>query len=80
MAVEEAVRAASTSCRRRQVVDTAVKVIGKTGFHQTSMQDLATEANVSVGLIYKYFTASSSWWPGSAAISRSSTKTSTRWC
>ena len=53
--VEEAVRAARTSSRRRQVLDAAVKVMGKTGFHQMSMQDLATEANVSVGLIYKYF-------------------------
>jgi AcrR family transcriptional regulator len=53
--VEEAVRAARTSSRRRQVLDAAVKVMGQTGFHQMSMQDLATEANVSVGLIYKYF-------------------------
>jgi len=53
--VEEAVRAARTSSRRRQVLDAAVKVMQKTGFHQMSMQDLATEANVSVGLIYKYF-------------------------
>jgi AcrR family transcriptional regulator len=53
--VEEAVRAVRTSSRRRQVLDAAVKVMGKTGFHQMSMQDLATEANVSVGLIYKYF-------------------------
>lgn len=29
--------------------------MSQTGFHQMSMQDLATEANVSVGLIYKYF-------------------------
>jgi AcrR family transcriptional regulator len=53
--VEEAVRAARASSRRRQVLDAAVKVMGKTGFHQMSMQDLATEAEVSVGLIYKYF-------------------------
>jgi AcrR family transcriptional regulator len=53
--VEEAVRAARTSSRRRQVLDAAVKVMGKTGFHQMSMQDLATGASVSVGLIYKYF-------------------------
>jgi AcrR family transcriptional regulator len=42
--VEEAVRAARTSSRRRQVLDAAVKVMGQTGFHQMSMQDLATEA------------------------------------
>lgn len=53
--VEEAVRAARTDSRRRQILDAAVKVMQKTGFHQMSMQDLATEANVSVGLIYKYF-------------------------
>lgn len=51
----EAVRAARVSSRRRQVLDAAVKVMGKTGFHQMSMQDLATEAEVSVGLLYKYF-------------------------
>ncbi|OBH50184.1 TetR/AcrR family transcriptional regulator [Mycobacterium sp. E2479] len=53
--VEEAVRAARASSRRRQVLDAAVKVMGRNGFHQMSMQDLATEAKVSVGLIYKYF-------------------------
>jgi len=53
--VEEAVRAARTDSRRRQILDAAVKVMQKTGFHQMSMQDLATEADVSVGLIYKYF-------------------------
>lgn len=53
--VEEAVRAARVSSRRRQVLDAAVTVMGKTGFHQMSMQDLAAEASVSVGLIYKYF-------------------------
>ena len=53
--VEEAVRAARASSRRRQVLDAAVKVMGQHGFHQMSMQDLAAEAKVSVGLIYKYF-------------------------
>jgi AcrR family transcriptional regulator len=53
--VEEAVRAARANFRRRQVLDAAVKVMGKTGFHQMSMQELATEAEVSVGLIYTYF-------------------------
>ena len=53
--VEEAVRAARTGSRRRQVLDAAVKVMGQNGFHQMSMQELAAEAKVSVGLIYKYF-------------------------
>lgn len=53
--VEEAVRAARASSRRRQLLDAAVAVMGRNGFHQMSMQDLAREAEVSVGLIYKYF-------------------------
>ncbi len=53
--VEEAVRAARTTSRLRQLLDAAVTVMSKTGFHQMSMQDLAAEADVSVGLIYKYF-------------------------
>jgi AcrR family transcriptional regulator len=53
--VEEAVRAARAGSRRRQLLDAAVTVMGKNGFHQMSMQDLAAEAKVSVGLIYKYF-------------------------
>ncbi|WP_374023157.1 TetR/AcrR family transcriptional regulator [Mycobacterium sp. HNNTM2301] len=53
--VGDAVRAARASSRRRQVLDAAVKVMGRRGFHQMSMQELATEANVSVGLIYTYF-------------------------
>lgn len=55
LSVEEAVRVARTSSRRRQLLDAAVKVMGQKGFHQMSMQDLAAEAKVSVGLIYKYF-------------------------
>ena len=53
--VEEAVRAARTGSRRRQVLDAAVTVMSRNGFHQMSMQNLAAEANVSVGPIYKYF-------------------------
>lgn len=53
--VEEAVRAVRASSRRRQVLDAAVTVMGRNGFHRMSMQDLAREAKVSVGLIYTYF-------------------------
>lgn len=54
-AVDEAVRAVRASSRRRQLLDAAVRVMERTGFHQMSMQALAEEAQVSVGLIYKYF-------------------------
>jgi AcrR family transcriptional regulator len=75
--VEEAVRAARVSSRRRQVLDAAVTVMGRTGFQQMSMQDLAAEANVSVGLIYKYFGGKEDLL---LATSRSSTRTPTAWC
>lgn len=53
--VAEAVRAVRASSRRRQLLDAAVAVMERTGFHQMSMQALADEAQVSVGLFYKYF-------------------------
>ncbi|NDK90303.1 TetR/AcrR family transcriptional regulator [Gordonia desulfuricans] len=53
--VEDAVRAVRISSRRRQLLDAAVAVMERTGFHQMSMQALAEEAGVSVGLFYKYF-------------------------
>ena len=53
--LDEAVRAVRVNSRRRQVLDAAVTVMQHTGFHQMSMQALADEAKVSVGLIYKYF-------------------------
>jgi AcrR family transcriptional regulator len=51
----EALRAARRDSRRRQVLDAAVAVMQRTGFHEMSMQALADEASVSVGLLYKYF-------------------------
>lgn len=53
--VDAVVRRARVSSRRRQLLDAAVAVMERTGFHQMSMQALADEAQVSVGLIYKYF-------------------------
>ena len=41
--------------RRKQLIDAAVRVMQRTGYHQMSMQALATEAGVSTGLAYKYF-------------------------
>ena len=55
LAVEDAVRAVRVSSRKRQLLDAAVAVMERTGFHQMSMQALADEAQVSVGLFYKYF-------------------------
>lgn len=53
--VDRAVREVRISSRRRQLLDAAVRVMERTGYHRMSMQALADEAHVSVGLIYKYF-------------------------
>lgn len=49
------VRAARTRWRRGQLIDAAARLMERDGFHSVSMQALADEAGVSVGLIYKYF-------------------------
>jgi len=41
--------------RRQQILDAAMTCFGRRGFHPTTMQDVADEAKVSVGLIYRYF-------------------------
>nr|WP_310616252.1 TetR/AcrR family transcriptional regulator [Pantoea cypripedii] len=42
--------------RTEQILAAAEQCMRLKGFHQTSIQNIAREANVSVGLIYKYFT------------------------
>jgi AcrR family transcriptional regulator len=41
--------------RRSQILDAAVVCFAKRGFHQASMHDISAEADISVGLIYRYF-------------------------
>src|SRR5581483_8111422 len=48
-------RTALPSVRRRQILDAAKRRFGRIGFHSTRIGDIADEAGVSVGLIYKYF-------------------------
>lgn len=43
------------AARRQQICDAAIRVFGKKGFHTSTMDSVAEEAQVSVGLIYKYF-------------------------
>jgi AcrR family transcriptional regulator len=52
---EEAVRAVRTEWRTRQLLGAAARLMEREGFHGVSMQALADEAGVSVGLIYRYF-------------------------
>lgn len=51
----EAARAARTELRSRQLLDAAARLMERDGFHGVSMQALAAEASVSVGLAYRYF-------------------------
>jgi AcrR family transcriptional regulator len=41
--------------RRQQIVDAAAACFTRSGFHQTTMQDICTEADLSPGAVYRYF-------------------------
>jgi TetR/AcrR family fatty acid metabolism transcriptional regulator len=41
--------------KRRVILDAAVTVFAKRGFHQCRVSDIADEANVAYGLVYHYF-------------------------
>jgi TetR/AcrR family transcriptional regulator, fatty acid metabolism regulator protein len=50
-----AVRAGRQADRRRQLLEAAVKVFAKKGFHAARVGDIAEEAGVAYGLVYHYF-------------------------
>lgn len=52
---EEAARTARSDVRTRQLLDAATRLMVRSGSHEVSMQSIADEAGVSVGLIYRYF-------------------------
>lgn len=41
--------------RRQQILDAAKRCFVRDGFHETSMQDLFAEAELSAGAVYRYF-------------------------
>ena len=43
--------------RRRQILDAAIRVFARQGFHSTRVADIADEAGVAYGLVYHYFTS-----------------------
>jgi AcrR family transcriptional regulator len=49
------VSAEHLTARREQILDAARACFLRNGFHQTSMQDVIREANLSVGAVYRYF-------------------------
>jgi AcrR family transcriptional regulator len=44
-----------SSERRRQILDAAERSFSRAGFHRTTMQDVAAEAGMSPGNLYRYF-------------------------
>lgn len=44
-----------TQDRRRQILRAAMTCFARRGFHLTTMNDISAEAQISVGLIYRYF-------------------------
>ena len=50
-----AARADRQADRRRQILDAAVKVFAKNGFHASRVGDIAEEAGIAYGLVYHYF-------------------------
>ena len=50
-----AARADRRTDRRRQILDAAVKVFARSGFHGARVGDIAEEAGVAYGLVYHYF-------------------------
>src|SRR5580765_1646852 len=41
--------------RREQILDAAAACFARRGFHQTTMQDICEEAELSPGALYRYF-------------------------
>jgi TetR/AcrR family fatty acid metabolism transcriptional regulator len=48
-------RARAAADRRRQLLDAAVRVFARQGFHGCRVSDIADEAGVAYGLVYHYF-------------------------
>lgn len=48
---------AATGDRRQQILDAAVRVFARQGFHATRVADIAIEADVAYGLVYHYFSS-----------------------
>jgi TetR/AcrR family fatty acid metabolism transcriptional regulator len=47
----------TTADKRRLILDAAVRVFARQGFHTCRVADIADEANVAYGLVYHYFSS-----------------------
>lgn len=52
-------RVQATAARREQLLEAAMHCFVVTGFHQTSMRDIAAQAGVSLGSLYNHFDSKS---------------------
>ena len=48
-------RTQAAADKRRQILDAAVRVFARQGFHACRVSDIADEAGVAYGLVYHYF-------------------------
>ena len=48
-------KAAPAIDKRRQILEAAIRVFARQGFHSTRVADIADEAGVAYGLVYHYF-------------------------
>jgi TetR/AcrR family fatty acid metabolism transcriptional regulator len=48
-------RARSGSDKRQLILDSAIKVFARTGYHGSRVSDIAREAGIAYGLVYHYF-------------------------
>jgi TetR/AcrR family fatty acid metabolism transcriptional regulator len=46
---------ATSTDKRKLILDAAVKVFAKKGYHRTRVSDIAAQAKIAYGLIYHYF-------------------------
>jgi TetR/AcrR family transcriptional regulator, transcriptional repressor of aconitase len=44
-----------SGARRRQIIDAAYRCFAQKGFHEATMRDIYSEANLSPGAVYSYF-------------------------
>ena len=57
MASEASQRSAAAVDKRRVILDAAVRVFARQGFHTCRVSDVADEAGVAYGLVYHYFSS-----------------------
>jgi AcrR family transcriptional regulator len=51
------VREESRAVYRQAIMEAAIRIFGRTGFHDTKIADIATEAGVATGTLYNYYSS-----------------------